>query len=194
MRPRRSTLSCHPERGEGSLCPASQTLREARGDTRRHAAWRPLWHPVWGTGMPWNICLSERLWRGPPLIRSSERQLFRDFVVYGFTARQPCLASTFKGIFTPQQFKRLGKKLGFDLDATPTLLQFEQWLELFDYFKRMSNTRAMQVIAESEKRLRRQQAGLEKMHRTRVSSSPGRTTALRSSSAPDTSRSRAPLA
>ncbi len=43
-RPRRSTLSCHPERGEGSLCPASQTLREARGDTRRHAAWR--WTPA----------------------------------------------------------------------------------------------------------------------------------------------------
>src|SRR6266699_5222722 len=61
-RPRRSTLSCHPERGEGSLCPASQTLREARGDTRRHAAWRPLWHPIWGTGMPWNICFSLRLW------------------------------------------------------------------------------------------------------------------------------------
>ncbi len=35
-------LSCHPERSEGSLCPASQTLplRCAQGDNRRHAAWR----------------------------------------------------------------------------------------------------------------------------------------------------------
>ncbi len=38
------TLSCHPERSEGeaSLCQASQTLRYAQGDKRRHAAWRPL--------------------------------------------------------------------------------------------------------------------------------------------------------
>lgn len=107
--------------------------------------------------------------RGPPLVHRSERQLFRDFVVYGFTARQPRLASTFEGIFTAQQFKHLGRKLGFDPGATPTLLRFEQWLELFDYFKRMSNARAKHVISGSEKRLRRQQAGLEKIHRTRVS-------------------------
>jgi 23S rRNA (adenine-N6)-dimethyltransferase len=110
--------------------------------------------------------------RGPPLIHGSERQLFRDFVVYGFTARQPCLASTFKDIFTPQQFKHLGRKLGFGLDATPTALRFEQWLELFDYFKRMSNAQALQVVSGSEKRLRRQQATLEKMHKTRVERSP----------------------
>jgi 23S rRNA (adenine-N6)-dimethyltransferase len=107
--------------------------------------------------------------RGPPLIQRSERQLFRDFVVYGFTARQPCLASTFKGIFTPQQFKHLGRKLGFGLDATPSSVRFEQWLELFDYYKRTSNARAKHIVAGSEKRLRRQQAGLEKMHRTKVS-------------------------
>ena len=29
---------CHPERSEGSLSPASQTLRCAQGDTRRQAA------------------------------------------------------------------------------------------------------------------------------------------------------------
>ena len=107
--------------------------------------------------------------RGPPLIQRGERQLFRDFVVYGFTAWQPCLASTFKGIFTPRQFKHLSRELDFDLDVTPTAVRFEQWLELFDYFKRISNVRAMQIISGSEKRLRRQQGGLEKMHRTRVS-------------------------
>ncbi len=110
--------------------------------------------------------------RGPPLIHGSERQLFRDFVVYGFTARQPYLASTFKDIFTPQQFKHLGRKLGFGLDATPTAVRFEQWLELFDYFKRMNNVQALQITAGSEKRRRQQQAILEKMHRTRVERSP----------------------
>src|SRR5215469_8320014 len=110
--------------------------------------------------------------RGPPLIIGSERRLFRDFVVYGFTARQPCLASTFKHIFTPQQFKHMGRKLGFGLDVTPTAVRFEQWLEIFDYFKRMNNARALQIIAGSEKRLRRQQAALEQMHRTRVERCP----------------------
>src|SRR6266481_5189361 len=38
--------------------------------------------------------------RGPPLIKRNDTQMFRDFVVYGFTAWQPSLRSTFKGIFT----------------------------------------------------------------------------------------------
>jgi len=89
--------------------------------------------------------------------------------VYGFTTWRPTLGSIFKGVFTPQQFRQAGSHLGFDCDATPTSLEFEQWLELFNYFKRACDGQAMQMISGSERRLRRQQAGLEKIHRTRVS-------------------------
>src|SRR5207248_10136837 len=95
-------------------------------------------------------------------------QFFPYFVTYGFTTWRPSLGSTFKGIFTSQQFQQIAKKLGFDLSATPSSLQFEQWLELFDYFKSIGNTYSMQTILGSERRLRQQQAELQKIHQTRV--------------------------
>jgi len=107
--------------------------------------------------------------RGPPLVSRNEIALFRDFVVYSFTTPQPSLRGTFKSIFTSNQLKRLRKILNLDFDATPTSLSFEQWLCLFDCFKCVATTRAMQTILGSEKRLRQQQSRLEKIHRTRVS-------------------------
>jgi 23S rRNA (adenine-N6)-dimethyltransferase len=106
--------------------------------------------------------------RGPPLIKQADRQLFRDFVVYGFTTWQPCLSRIFKGIFTPQQFRQAGRKLGFDIDTTPSSVRFEQWLKLFDYFKCVGDIQTLQTISGSERRLRQRQALLQKVHQTRV--------------------------
>jgi 23S rRNA (adenine-N6)-dimethyltransferase len=106
--------------------------------------------------------------RGPPLVNSTQRQCFRDFMVYGFTAWQPTLESILKGLFTGQQLKHLKKALAFDDNATPTSLTFEQWLNLFEYFKKHGNGPAMHATAGSEQRLLRQQMKLEKIHRTRV--------------------------
>jgi 23S rRNA (adenine-N6)-dimethyltransferase len=107
--------------------------------------------------------------RGPPLVLRNEMSLFRDFVVYSFTTPQPSLRSAFKGIFTSSQFKRLRNNLDLDFDVTPTSLYFEQWLWLFDGFKRIATPQAIHTIQGSEMRLRHQQAKLEKIHRTRVS-------------------------
>ena len=41
-----ANLVCHPERSEGSLCPASRTLRCAQGDNQRQATWRTLHRPL----------------------------------------------------------------------------------------------------------------------------------------------------
>ncbi len=106
--------------------------------------------------------------RGPPLVSRDDMPLFRDFVTYCFTATQPSLRSTFNGIFTPRQLKRLSNNLDLDLAATPTSLCFEQWLCLFDCFKHVANAQAIRTILGSETRLRRQQARLEKIHRTCV--------------------------
>jgi 23S rRNA (adenine-N6)-dimethyltransferase len=106
--------------------------------------------------------------RGPPLISGSDAQLFRDFVVYAFTAWQPSLGGTFKGIFSRRQLQLIAGRIGFDPDATPTSLQFEQWLSLFYHFKSVADVRARQAILGSERRLRRQQAGILKIHRTRT--------------------------
>jgi 23S rRNA (adenine-N6)-dimethyltransferase len=106
--------------------------------------------------------------RGPPLVNPVVRQCFRDFVVYGFTTWRPALGSVLKGIFTGQQLKHMRKELGFDLDATPTSLTFEQWLNVFEYFKNVGNEQAMHTIMGSEKRLIQQQKRLQKVHRTRL--------------------------
>lgn len=105
--------------------------------------------------------------RGPPLVHSADRQYFRDFVVHIFSNRQPKLGTTLKSIFTRQQLKYVKRELGFDLDVTPTSIPFEQWLNLFGYFKTLGNEWAMQVISGSEKCLIQQQTRLQKIHRTR---------------------------
>jgi 23S rRNA (adenine-N6)-dimethyltransferase len=108
--------------------------------------------------------------RGPPLLACNELSLFRDFVVYSFTAAQPSLRSAFKCVFTPNQLKRLGHDLHLDLSTPPTSLCFEQWLCLFDCFTHIANAQAIHTILGSEARLHRQQAKLEKIHRTRKQS------------------------
>lgn len=107
--------------------------------------------------------------RGPPLVARNEMPLFRDFVIYSFTSPQPSPRSAFKGLFTPNQFRLLCKSMNSDFDVTPTSLNFEQWLCVFNCFKRVAGTRAIDTIRGSEMRLRQQQAKLEKIHRTRIS-------------------------
>lgn len=111
--------------------------------------------------------------RGPPLVASKDMQLFRDFVVYSFTTPQPSLHHTLKGIFTLPQLKQLSSNLHLDLTGTPTSLSFEQWLSLFHLFKQLASPQALQATCSSEKRLRQQQANLEKLHHTRASSKGG---------------------
>ena len=105
--------------------------------------------------------------RRPPLVHHTDRQFFRDFIVYSFTTRQPTLSYTLKGIFTGQQIKHINRELCFNLEATPTLVTFEQWLNLFAYFKNVGNERAKRTILGSEKRLVQQQKRLQKVHKTR---------------------------
>ena len=105
--------------------------------------------------------------RGPPLVHNADKQRFRDFVVHTFTAWQPTIKITFKSIFTRQQLNYIKRGLGIELDVTPTSLFFEQWLNLFEYFKTVANKQAWLVILGSEKQLLQQQNGLQKIHRTR---------------------------
>ena len=52
--------------------------------------------------------------------------------------------------------------------ATPAAVPFERWLELFREFERVSTVEAREVVRGAEERLKRQQAALQKIHRTRV--------------------------
>jgi 23S rRNA (adenine-N6)-dimethyltransferase len=73
--------------------------------------------------------------RAHPLIEVHEAASYRDFVQYGFGRWKPNLKSAFKRVFTYTQWKRLAHDLRFPLNATPTELNFEQWLELYRCYR-----------------------------------------------------------
>jgi 23S rRNA (adenine-N6)-dimethyltransferase len=106
--------------------------------------------------------------RGPPLVSHTDAQCFRDFVTHIFTAWRPRLESTLNRLLTRNQLSYVSDALGVDLDATPTSLTFEQWLNLFAYFKTVRNDRALGLIAGSAQHLLRRQRRLQKEHRTRA--------------------------
>lgn len=74
--------------------------------------------------------------RARPLIEAEDVGCYRDFVRYGFGRWKPNLRLAFRHVFTYKQWKRLSRDLHFPLNATPTELSFEQWLELYDGFRR----------------------------------------------------------
>lgn len=74
--------------------------------------------------------------RHRPLLETPDAGSYRDFVQYGFGRWKPNLKSAFKHVFTYKQWKRLSRELDFPLNATPTELSFEQWLNLYYGFKR----------------------------------------------------------
>ena len=72
--------------------------------------------------------------RTRPLIEMHELATYHDFVQYGFGSWKPNLKSAFKSVFTYKQWKRLAHDVRFPLNATPTDLSFEQWLDLYHEF------------------------------------------------------------
>lgn len=106
--------------------------------------------------------------RGPPLVDRAGARLYRDVVTYCFTAWQPSLRHTLRGIFTARQLRRVESALALDPRATPAEVSFEQWLQLFHEFKRVATPEMRAVVAGAAQRLRRQQEGLRKDRQTRV--------------------------
>ncbi|HET6975597.1 MAG TPA: 23S ribosomal RNA methyltransferase Erm [Pyrinomonadaceae bacterium] len=74
--------------------------------------------------------------RTRPLIESQDLAPYRNFVQNGFSSGKPNLKLAFKQVFTYQQWKHLARALDFSLNATPTELSFEQWLDLYRAFRR----------------------------------------------------------
>jgi 23S rRNA (adenine-N6)-dimethyltransferase len=106
--------------------------------------------------------------RGPPLVRPVDRQCFRDFVAYVFTAWEPTVKKSLGHLYSRRQLGRLRDTLNFDMDVTPTSLTLEQWLELFAMVQPVASADSRAAIAGCEKRLAQQQRRLQKTHRTRT--------------------------
>lgn len=86
--------------------------------------------------------------RTRPLIERQEIASYRDFVQYGFGRWKPNLKSAFKSVFTYKQWKRLARDVQFPLNATPTELSFEQWLNLYRGFVKSTRQQADWLLKE----------------------------------------------
>jgi 23S rRNA (adenine-N6)-dimethyltransferase len=115
-----------------------------------------------------NVVLMKIKKRDNPLIEEKQAQIYRDFIVYGFTHFKSNLKNTFKKIFTYEQFKRLSYNLKLENSLLPTDLTFEQWLGLFECFLTRVNESKKSLVIGTENRLKRQQNHLRKIHRTRT--------------------------
>lgn len=100
-----------------------------------------------------------------PEISSSYRQLFRDFVVYGFNQWTPNLLETFRPLFSKGQLSAL--LLTADLTRlTPSKATFEQWVAVFERFLHSSGG-ARKLVSGYEARLDAKHVKRVKLHRTR---------------------------
>jgi len=107
--------------------------------------------------------------RQKPLISDNQSKVFKDFVAYVFNRSMPNIKVGLKHIFTGNQISRIAKDLRFSESATPTQLSFEQWLDLFKAFISLVDIKKRQIVAGSDSKLKNEQAGIEKYHRTRMS-------------------------
>jgi len=114
-----------------------------------------------------NVVLMKIKKRDNPLIDESQAQIYRDFVVYGFTQWKSNLKRAFKKIFTYKQFKKLSYDLKIDKSTLLTDLTFEQWLELFKCFLTKVDIFKKSLVTGAENKLKKQQKHLHKIHRTR---------------------------
>lgn len=105
--------------------------------------------------------------RGPPLVRREDAQAYRDLIVSVFTAWRPTIKAALARPLGPRAARRLLDAADLDSALRPSQVPFDAWLRVFGAFIGMPE--ALQVrVAGAEARLRRQQAQLQKEHRTRA--------------------------
>lgn len=103
--------------------------------------------------------------RSDPLVPVENRQLFRDFVVYGYNQWKPTVLEAFEKIFNHLQRQRLQKMVG--VKSKPRELKVEQWVALFATYIQYVSEEKKALVAGAESRLKAQQSKLQKIHKTR---------------------------
>jgi 23S rRNA (adenine-N6)-dimethyltransferase len=106
--------------------------------------------------------------RGPPLVQSADAQLYRDFVVSMFTARQRSVVESLGRLVGSLRARRVATLADMDPLATPSEIAFECWLEVFNTLNSSSALHRQATLTGAERRLMRQQRRLRKVHRTRA--------------------------
>lgn len=104
--------------------------------------------------------------RQKPLVEPQFRQLFRNFVVYGYNQWKPTVLEAFGKVFTHKQRAILEKNVNIR-GAKPRDLNIPQWLVLFTTFVDYVSDDKKALVGGAEGMLRTQQKKLQKQFRTR---------------------------
>lgn len=74
--------------------------------------------------------------RTEPLVMPTAAHIYKQFIRQGFGAWKKNLKSNYRHVFSHEQWKRLSRDLGFCCRAKPSELNFDQWLGLFELFRK----------------------------------------------------------
>ena len=104
--------------------------------------------------------------RSEQLIPLTERQFFRDFVVYGYAQWAPTILDAFSKVFTKRQRSIIAKSQKLE-HLKPSDTSREQWIDLFKTFDKYVSEDKKSFIHGQEEKLHNQQSKIEKSYRTR---------------------------
>ena len=79
--------------------------------------------------------------RDIPLVSRGEGKLYHEFIGQSFGRRGNSVRRCLKGVLTGRQLHRLARDLRFDPSASPSALNFDQWLGLFRFFSTAARRR-----------------------------------------------------
>jgi len=112
--------------------------------------------------------------RADPIIPVEHRERYRDMVAAIFSAWKPTVEAALVQFLAPDVIQQMDSAFGNALRCRPSRLSFERWIELFNLLADAGDDRLWTALAEARARLRKQQAGLRKEHRSRTSERSGR--------------------
>ena len=108
--------------------------------------------------------------RETPLVALEDAPLFADLASYIFAAWRPAVSEALAQALPARTVAEIARTAGVSLDRPPSALAFPEWLTLTGAFRSVAGD-DVPAIHGARARLERQQAGLQKMHRTRASRS-----------------------
>ena len=101
------------------------------------------------------------------LIKQDKTKLYYDFISYIFSKSGKDMKMRCKDIFSYKQLKRLSKDIGFNINDSPTYLNHEQWLKVFQYFIIGISDDKKELVYNSYSKLLEEQKKIDKIHQSR---------------------------
>jgi 16S rRNA A1518/A1519 N6-dimethyltransferase RsmA/KsgA/DIM1 with predicted DNA glycosylase/AP lyase activity len=111
--------------------------------------------------------------RDAPRLDPVEIEGYGDFVAHLFSAWKPTVREALRGIVTARQVAGLEREIGRSLMVAPGDLPDDAWISLFRVMQAHCG-KSLHQVTGARARLERQQAGLQKEHRTRCARPQGR--------------------